>query len=184
MSSNNSNQFDDQQFQSGRGQARGDFNDSANYDPGVGGTDDDNTFAGSHGGSGTGQAGGYGGSGQQRQAFGGGDDSYGGSDPGMAGNRGPQDTQDYEVPGAGRMGGGQQQYDSGDQYSGSTGRGAGATGSRGYERDTDEYGDSGAQGGKQSMGSKVMGGVEKMAGKMTGKTDLAAKGEERQTGNF
>ncbi|OJA20190.1 hypothetical protein AZE42_04611, partial [Rhizopogon vesiculosus] len=80
--------------------------------------------------------------------------------------------------------------------------------SRGYERDNDEYDDSGAGQGagaghtqKASLGSKVMGqllvlfswllsrfsflctgGVEKMAGKVSKKPELEGRGEQRQSG--
>jgi len=137
----------------------GSFNDDANYDSrGTQGTDPDSTFSESYGGSGTGQAGGYTGSqhrvgGQGQQGFGGGD-NYCDSDPGMAGNRG---TQDLNVPVVGR-------HDSGSH--GQTIGGGGR--SRGYERDAEEYDDSGTggdqdqcagdgRGPKPSLGSKLMG---------------------------
>ncbi|KIJ64612.1 hypothetical protein HYDPIDRAFT_40347 [Hydnomerulius pinastri MD-312] len=228
---------DNQEYGSGRSGARGDFNQSANYDPSGNAPGDDNTFSGAHGGSGLGQAGGYGGSGQggddisqgqgrQGQQFGqleqgrqfgqqgqqsgsfgqgqqgqqGSDDNYGGYDPGMAGCGNSGDTQDYNIPGAGRMGG--DKYDTsggggggGGDYCGAFGQGGRTTGSRGYERDNDEYADpssggtgalsgAGGQGGKPSAGSKMMGGVEKLAGKLTRDSNLETKGEQRQGGQF
>jgi len=134
---------------------------------------DDSSLSGAHGGSGYGQAGGYS-SGQQRQqsqqrqqgqqsvA-----DDDAGYDPGMAGC-GSDDTQDRNVPGAGRLGGE----------------------SRGYERDNDEYDPSsdnfatGTQGGKPSLGDRMKGGVEKMAGKVMRDPHLEVKGEQRKTGQF
>ncbi|KIJ17561.1 hypothetical protein PAXINDRAFT_9506 [Paxillus involutus ATCC 200175] len=124
---------------------------------------DNSSLSGAHGGSGYGQTGGYS-SGQQRQrgqqsAA----DDDAGYDPGMAGC-GSDDTQDCNVPGAGRLGGE----------------------SRGYERDNDEYDPSsdnfatGTQGGKPSLGDRMKGGVEKMAGKVMRDPHLEVKGEQRK----
>ena len=140
----------------------GDYSDDSNYSPsgGIQGIDDD-SLSGAHGGSGLGQAGGYTGSQGRREGqktFNDDDDNYCETDPGMAGNRGVQDTQNTNVPGVGRMGG--EQETGWGQTVGGQGR------SRGYERDNDEYDDSGfGQGAgagasrapKASMGSKVMG---------------------------
>lgn len=106
----------------------------------------------------------------------------------MAGNRSGQNIQDVNVPGVGQEGG---EYDSTcDQSIGDNGP------SRGYERDADEYNDSGISSGQgagagtcrgptgklPSTGSKLMGGVEKMAGKLLNNPELEAKGEQRKTG--
>jgi hypothetical protein len=147
----------------------GNFNEDSNYDTSRGDQrtvpGGDSALSGSYGGSGTGQAGGYTGSesrvgrqGQQGLAR---DDEYCDTDPGMAGNRGGEDTQDVNIPGVGQGG----QYDSAyGQSIGGDGR------SRGYERDVDEYDDSGVGSGQgagagagtgrgkvPSMGSKLMG---------------------------
>lgn len=180
--------------QGNRGPRR-DFNDDSNYDAPtddqrtVPGGDSDSALSGSYGGSGTGQAGGYesrtGRQGQQGLDQG---DEYCDTDPGMAGNRSGQGIQDVNVPRAGQPGGG---YDSAyGQSIGGDGR------SRGYERDTDEYDDSGIGSGQaagagtgrgptsklSSMGSKFTGEVEKMAGKLSNDPSLQAKGEQRKTG--
>jgi hypothetical protein len=79
----------------------------------------------------------------------------------MAGNRGGEDTQDVNIPGV----------DQGGQYDSAYGQSIGGDGrSRGYERDVDEYDDSGVGSGQgtgagagtgrgkvPSMGSKLMG---------------------------
>ncbi|EGN94036.1 hypothetical protein SERLA73DRAFT_189189 [Serpula lacrymans var. lacrymans S7.3] len=195
MSYDNNNQFNDQQFQGGR-QDRGlggGFDHSANFDPRSAGQDDggQNTVAGSHGGSGYGQSGGYTGSGGRRDPGLDEPNQYG-TDSGLAGSG---DTQDVNVPGAGRMGGegqyGQSDYGAGQgQGQGFGGQGqqqqrSGGFGSKGYERDNDEYdsglgGGAGAQGDKPGLGDKMRGGMEKMAGKVIGKSDLAERGQERQ----
>ena len=130
----------------------GNYDDNANYFPtgGAQGTDDSTPSSGAYGGSGVGQAGGYTGS-QGRFNSG---NNYAEADPGMAGNRGARDTQDINVPGAGRM--------RGEQEAGSYGQNIDSQGrSRGYERDNDEYGDYSAGQGqgapKASLGSRVMG---------------------------
>ncbi|KAG1780634.1 hypothetical protein EV702DRAFT_1079295 [Suillus placidus] len=173
--------------------SRRNFNDDSNYDspsrdqrtvPGG-----DSTLSGSYGGSGTGQAGGYKGNesrvgrqGQQSLDTG---DEFCDTDPGMAGNRGGQDAQDMNIPGTAQMGG---ECDSAfGQSIGGDGR------SRGYERDTDEYDDTGIGSGQgqgagagtgrgkfSSMGSKLRGGVEKIAGKLSNDPELEAKGEQRK----
>ncbi|KAF9222940.1 hypothetical protein BS17DRAFT_782851 [Gyrodon lividus] len=183
---------DNSDFLSGRNATRGDYNESANYDaPGnrdipSSGNQDDNSLSGDHGGSGHGQARGYGGSQNGQQSFG---DKYAGYDPGMAGC-GYDNNQDCSVPGAGRMGG--ERYESTD-YGRSGGLGTGATPyGRGYERDNDEYDPSPitdnsvttAQGGKPPLGARVKGGVEKMAGKVIRDPDLEVKGAQHQTGQF
>ncbi|KAG2143826.1 uncharacterized protein EDB93DRAFT_1155069 [Suillus bovinus] len=152
-----------------------DFDDSSKYDAPIGGQrtvpGGDPTLSGSYGGSRTGQAGGYTGNGnegrvgrQDQQSLNQGDE-YCDTDPGMAGNRGGQDV---DVLGAGQVGGGYD--DTFDQCIIGDGR------SRGYERDVDEYEDSGVGGGQagtgtgtgaatgrgpklSSMGSKFMGEV-------------------------
>ncbi|KAG0698286.1 hypothetical protein DFH29DRAFT_106121 [Suillus ampliporus] len=175
--------------------SRRNFNDDSNCDApgGAQRTDpeEDSSLSGSYGGSGRGQAGGYTGSqgraGRQgQQSFEG--DEYCDTDPGMAGNRGVQDTQDANVPGEQMPG----------EYDSAHGQSVGGDGrSRGYERDTDEYDDSGigsgqgagtgagagaGRGPKVSMSSKMMGGMEKMAGKLSHDPKLEAKGEQRKTG--
>ncbi|KAG2031930.1 hypothetical protein BDR03DRAFT_80058 [Suillus americanus] len=174
--------------------SRRNFNDDSNYDtPG----DDkrtvpggDSTLSESYGGSGTGQAGGYKGNqgrvGRQGQQSSDRGDEYCDTDPGMAGNRGGQDGQNMNVPGVGQIGG---EHDSG-QSIGGDGR------SRGYERDVDEYDDSGIGSGQgagagtgrgptsklSSISSKLMGGVEKMAGKLSKDPEREAQGEQRKSG--
>ncbi|KAG2079278.1 hypothetical protein BDR04DRAFT_1086490 [Suillus decipiens] len=169
--------------------ARRNFQDDTNYDTPGGDqfvSGGNSTLSGSYGGSGTGQAGGYtagesraGRQGQQSLYKG---DEYCDTDPGMAGNRG---SQDVNVPGV-----------SG-EYDSTYGQSIGGDGrSRGYERDVDEYDDSGFGSGQgagaaagrgptgmsSSTGSKWMGGVERMAGKLSNDPELEAKGEQRKTG--
>ncbi|KAG1824172.1 hypothetical protein EV424DRAFT_1395535 [Suillus variegatus] len=180
--------------QGNRGPRR-DFNDDSNYDAPIDdqrtvpGGDSDSALSESYGGSGTGQAGGYEGrTGRQGQQGLDQGDEYCDTDPGMAGNRSGQGIQDVNVPRAGQPGGG---YDSAyGQSIGGDGR------SRGYERDTDEYDDSGIGSGQaagagtgrgptsklSSMGSKFTGEAEKMAGKLSNDPSLQAKGEQRKTG--
>ncbi|KIK96442.1 hypothetical protein PAXRUDRAFT_308036 [Paxillus rubicundulus Ve08.2h10] len=180
-------------FLSGRDLTRGDYNESVNYDtPGnvrSQAAGDDSSLSGAHGGSGYGQAGGYSSSHGHQQGKQSVADDYAGYDPGMAGC-GSDDTQDCSVPGAGHLGG--ERYVP--TYPGQSGSlGPGATSySRGYERDNDEYDPSsttdnpttGTQGGKPSLGEKVKGGMEKMAGKVVRDPHLEVKGEQRQTGQF
>lgn len=187
-------------YDQGNQGSRRNFNDDSNYDSPSGDQrtvpGGDSTLSESYGGSGTGQAGGYEGRvGQQgQQNFEG--DEYCDTDPGMAGNRSIHDIKDVNAPGAGQIGG---EYDSAyGQSIGGDGR------SRGYERDVDEYDDSGIGSGQglgtgtgtgtgasagrgqtsklSSMGSKLKGGMEKMAGKVTNDPSLEAKGEERKSG--
>ncbi|OAX41663.1 hypothetical protein K503DRAFT_767463 [Rhizopogon vinicolor AM-OR11-026] len=177
-------------YDQGNQGSRRNYNDDSNFSPFDANQDTnaggDSTLSGGHGGSGFGQAGGYTGSqgrGAARQTWDT-DNNYSQTDPGMAGNRGVQDTQDMNIPGAGRMGG--------EQDTGSYGQTVGGQGqgrSRGYERDNDEYDDSGVGQGagagrtqKASLGSKVLGGVEKMAGKVTKKPELEGRGEQHQSG--
>ncbi|KAG1763616.1 hypothetical protein EDD22DRAFT_846325 [Suillus occidentalis] len=177
-------------YDQGNQASRRNFNDDSNYDSPSGDQRTvpgrDSTLSGSHGGSGTGQAGGYEGrvrqQGQQNRDEG---DEYCDTDPGMAGNRSIHDIKDVNAPGAGQIGG---EYDSGyGQSIGGDGR------SRGYERDVDEYDDSGIGSGQglgtgagagreqtSKLGSKLKGGMEKMAGKLTNDPSLEAKGEERK----
>ncbi|KAJ8591903.1 hypothetical protein M405DRAFT_840225, partial [Rhizopogon salebrosus TDB-379] len=139
--------------------------DDSNYDP-SGQTRDidaggDSTRSGAHGGSGFGQAGGY--TGSQGYGEGAGGDNYSQTDPGMAGNRGFRDIRDIQDLNVGGPMGGEQDTGSYGQTLGGQGR------SRGYERDNDEYDDSGFGQGqgqgqdagtgrapKSSMGSKVL----------------------------
>lgn len=181
-------------YDQGNQGSRRNFNDDSNYDSPSGDQrtvpGGDSTLSESYGGSGTGQAGGYEGRvGQQgQQNFGG--DEYCDTDPGMAGNRSIHDIKDVNAPG--QFSG---EHDSGHGQSiGGDGR------SRGYERDVDEYDDSGIGSGQgtgtgtganagrgqtsklSSMGSKLKGGMEKMAGKLTKDPSIEAKGEERKSG--
>ncbi|KAG2121089.1 hypothetical protein DEU56DRAFT_835086 [Suillus clintonianus] len=143
--------------------SRRNFNDDANYDSPSGDQrtvpGGDTTLSGSHGGSGSGQAGGYTGSerragrqGQQGLDEG---DEYCDTDPGMAGNRGAQDV---NIPGVG----GENDSAYG-QSIGGDGR------SRGYERDTDEYDDSGIGSGQgQGTGRGPTGKLSSMSSKLMG----------------
>ncbi|KAF8207948.1 hypothetical protein K438DRAFT_1814681 [Mycena galopus ATCC 62051] len=47
----------------------------------------------------------------------------------------------------------------------------------------DEFG-SGNSGQKASMGDKLKGGAEKLAGKITGNTNMQERGQERKAGDF
>ncbi|KAG2358178.1 hypothetical protein BDR07DRAFT_1489788 [Suillus spraguei] len=164
--------------------SRRNFNNDSTYDSPSGDQfvpSGDSTLSGSYGGSGTGQAGGYTGSesrvgrqGQQSLDKG---DEYCDTDPGVAGNRGGQNIQDVNVPGVGQEGGG---YDSAcDQSIGDD------SPSRGYERDGQGVGAGtgrGPTGKSPSTSSKLIGGVEKMTGKLLNNPELEAKGEQRKTG--
>ncbi|KAG2361425.1 hypothetical protein BDR07DRAFT_1485909 [Suillus spraguei] len=177
--------------QGNQGSRRRTFDDDTNYDAPGGDqfiSGGNSTLSESYGGSGTGQAGGYTAgesrAGRQGQSLNQGDE-YCDTDPGMAGNRGGQNLQDVNVSG---MGG---------EYDSTYGQSIGGDGrSRGYERDTDEYDDSGIGGGQgagagtgrgptgmsSSTGFKWMGGVERMGGKLSNDPELEAKGEQRKTG--
>jgi len=184
-------------YDQGNQGSRRDFNDDLNNDTLTGdqrsvpgGTD--SPFSDSYGGSGTGQAGGYTGNesrvGRQGQEGLDQGDEFCNTDSGTDSNRRVEDIQEVNAPGVGQTGGG---YDS--AYGQNTG---GDGGNRGYERDTDEFDDSGLGSGQgagagtgrgptgklSSIGSKLRGGAEKLAGKLSNDPSLEARGEQRKSG--
>ncbi|KAF8835381.1 hypothetical protein BDN67DRAFT_975323 [Paxillus ammoniavirescens] len=145
---------DNPDFLSGRNLTRGDYNESVNYDT-------PSNVRSQAADDDSSLSGAHGGSGYGQAG------GYSSDQQRQQGKQSVAD--DYAgVPGAGRLGGE----------------------SRGYERDNDEYDSStdnpatGTQGGKPSLGEKVKGGVEKMAGKVIRDPRREVKGEQRQTGQF
>jgi len=168
------------QFSGNQGAVSSDNWDADKYGPNTG-SHAQGADSGGFGGSGTGQAGGYGGrSGQEQFSSGGGqgesENNQGLPSQGLGGETGSKlygsggaDADDF-----GSRPGQSGAYGSSD----SSARGSGAAGT-GYG-DDDNYGTTGS---KPKAGDKILGGLERAAGKAMNKPSLEERGINRSTGD-